>query len=69
MIGNSKGMNVAYRSISFSHFSMAGHGGLFNNLSIIFIKTDPFGTLRREDYWRQIPKPMAQYELNNEENV
>ena len=35
----------------FNHFSMAGHDGFLNDVSISFIdKTDPSDTLRREDY-------------------
>ena len=41
----------------FSHFSLAGHDGFFNNVSITFIdKTDPSDPLRREDYWKQTLK-------------
>ena len=41
----------------FSHFSLAGHDGFFNDVSITFIdKTDPSDPLRREDYWRQTLK-------------
>ena len=37
----------------FSHFSMAGHDGFLNDVSITFIdKTDPSDPLRRKDYWR-----------------
>ena len=41
----------------FSHFSLAGHDGFFNDVSITFIdKTDPSDPSRREDYWRQTLK-------------
>ena len=41
----------------FSHFSMAGHDGFLNNVSITFIdKIDPSDPLQREDYWREILK-------------
>ena len=51
----------------FSHFSMAGHNGFLNDVSITFIdKTDPTDPLRREDYWRQTLKTMVPYGLNIE---
>ena len=54
----------------FSHFSMVGHDGFLNDVSITFInKTDPSDPLRREDYWRQTPKTMVPYGLNIEASV
>ena len=54
----------------FSHFSMAGHNGFLNDVSITFIdKTDPTDPLRREDYWRQTLKTMVPYGLNIEDSV
>ena len=54
----------------FSHFSMAGHDGFLNDVSITFIdKTDPSGPLRKEDYWRQTLKTMVPYGLNIEDSV
>ena len=54
----------------FSHFSMAGHNGFLNDVSITFIdKTDPSDPLRREDYWRQTLKTMVPYGLNIENSV
>ena len=69
MIGNSKGLNLGCRNIFFSHFSMAGHDGFLNDVSITFIdKTDPSDPLRRED-WRQTLKTMVPYGLNIEDSV
>ena len=52
----------------FSHFSMAGHNGFLNDVSITFIdKTDPSDSLQREDYWRQTLKTMVLYGLNIED--
>ena len=54
----------------FSHFSMAGHDGFLNDVSVTFIdKTDPSEPLRREDYWRQTLKTMVPYGLNIEDSV
>ena len=54
----------------FSHFSMAGHDGFLNNISMTFInKTDPSDPLEREDYWRQTLKTMVPYGLNIEDSV
>ena len=52
------------------HFSMTGHDGFWNNVSITFNdKTDPFDLLRREEYWRQTIKPIAPYGINIEDSV
>ena len=54
----------------FSHFSMAGHYGFSNDVSITFIdKTDLFDPLRREDYWRQTLKTIISYGLNIEDKL
>ena len=54
----------------FSHFSMAGHGGFLNEVSITFIdKTDPSDPLRRDDYWRQTLKTIVPYGHNIEDSV
>ena len=54
----------------FSHFSMAGHDGFLNDVSITFIdKTDPSDPLQREDYWRQTLKAIVPYGLNIEHSV
>ena len=54
----------------FSHFSMADHDGVLNEISITFInKTDLSDPLRRGDYWRQALKTMALYGLNIEDSV
>ena len=54
----------------FSHFSMAGHDGFLNDVSITFIdKTDSCDPLWREDYWRQTLKTMVQYRFNIEDGV
>ena len=53
-----------------SQFSMAGHNGFLNDVSITFIdKTDPSDLLRRGDYWRQTLKTMVPYGLNTEDRV
>ena len=54
----------------FSHFSMASHGGLLNDVSITFSdKTDPSDRLGREDYWKQTLKTMVSCGLNIEDSV
>ena len=54
----------------FSHFSMAGHDGFLNDVSITFIdKTDQSDPLRGEDYWRLTLKTMVPYGLNIEDSV
>ena len=55
----------------FSHFSLAGHDGFLNDVSVTLIdKTDPSDDpLRREDYWRQILKAMISCGLNIEDSV
>ena len=53
-----------------SHFSMAGHDVVLNDVSIKFIdKTDPSDPLPREDYQRQKLKTMVLYGLNIEDTV
>ena len=53
-----------------SHFSMAGHDGFLNDVSITFIdKTDSSDPLRREDYWRQTLITMVPYGVNNKDSV
>ena len=54
----------------FSHFSMAGHDGYLNDVSITFIdKADPSAPLRREDYWRQTLETMLPYGLTIGDSV
>ena len=54
----------------FSHFSVVGHGGFLNDVSITFIdKTDPSDPLQRKDYRRQTLKIMVLYGLNIEGSV
>ena len=54
----------------FSHFSLVGHDGFLNDVSITFIdETDASDPLRREDYWRQTLKTMVPYGLNIEDSV
>ena len=54
----------------FSHFSMAGHDGYLNDVSVTFIdKTDPSDPLRREDYWRKTLETMLPYGLTIEDSV
>ena len=67
MIGNSK---LYMQEYLFSHFSMAGHDGFLNDVSITFIdKNDPSDLLLREDHWRQILKTMVGYRLNIKDSV
>ena len=54
----------------FTHFSMAGHDGFLNDVSITFIdKTDPSDPLRKEDYSRQTLKTMVPCRLNIKDRV
>ena len=54
----------------FSHFSMAGHDGFLNDVSITFMdKTDPSDPLWRQDYSRQTLKAMVPYGINIEDSV
>ena len=54
----------------FSHFSMAGHDGFLNDVSITFIdKTDPSDSSRGKGYWRQTLKTTVPYGLNIEDAV
>ena len=53
-----------------SHFSIAGHDGFLNDVSITFIDNiDPSDPLRRKDYWRQTLKTMVLYGINIEDSV
>ena len=54
----------------FSHFSMAGHNGFLNDVSITLIdKTDPSDPLQRKDYWRQTLTAMVPNGINIEDSV
>ena len=54
----------------FIYFSMAGHGGFLNDVSITSIdKTDLSDLFRRKYYWRQTLKTMALYGLNIEDSI
>ena len=54
----------------FSHFSLEGHDGFLNDVSITFIdKTDPSDPLQREDYRRQTLKTMVPYRLSIENSI
>ena len=54
----------------FTYFSMAGHGGFLNDVSITSIdKTDLSDLFRRKYYWRQTLKTVALYGLNIEDSI
>ena len=53
-----------------SHFSLKGHDGFLNDVSITFIdKTGPSDPLPREDYWRQTLKTVVLYRLSIENSI